>query len=79
VYVVLEYSAGMTSDGIVTDFPELNVDHVRAVLKFAALREHRLAAPGVRPRFGHRLVTENSTRGEISHYQATRCSFRNAL
>ncbi len=46
VYGVLEYlAAGMTSDEIVTDFPELNVDHVRAALKFAALREHRRAAP----------------------------------
>lgn len=43
---VLEYLAsGMTSTEIVADFPELTVDHVRAALEFAALREHRLAAP----------------------------------
>ncbi len=45
-YDVLEYLAsGMSSDEIVTDFPELSADHARAALKFAALREHRLAAP----------------------------------
>ncbi len=46
VYDVLEYLAsGMTGEDIVADFPELTVDHVRAALEFAALREHRLAAP----------------------------------
>ena len=46
VYDVLEYLAsGMSSDEIVADFPELTPDHVRAALEFAALREHRLAAP----------------------------------
>ena len=41
---VLEYlAAGMTTDEIVADFPELTVDHVRAALEFAALRERRLA------------------------------------
>ena len=45
VYDVLEYLAGgMTIDEIVTDFPELTPDHVRAALAFAALRERRLAA-----------------------------------
>ena len=44
VYDVLEYLAsGMTTDEIVTDFPELTTDHVRAALAFAAMREHRLA------------------------------------
>ena len=43
---VLEYLAsGMSSDEIVADFPEITADHVRAALEFAALREHRLAAP----------------------------------
>ena len=46
VYDVLEYLAsGMSSDEIVADFPELTADHVRAALEFAAVREHRLAAP----------------------------------
>ena len=46
VYDVLEYLAsGMTTDAIVADFPELTTDHVRAALAFAAVREHRLAAP----------------------------------
>ncbi len=46
VYDVLEYLAGgMTPDEIVTDFPELRIDHVRAALEFAAKREHRLAMP----------------------------------
>ncbi len=45
VYDVLEYLAGGMSTGeIVADFPELTVDHVRAALNFAALRERRLAA-----------------------------------
>lgn len=44
VYDVLEYLAsGMTADEIVADFPELTVEHVRAALEFAALRERRLA------------------------------------
>lgn len=45
VYDVLEYLAsGMTTDEIVADFPELSVDHVRAALQFAALRERRLSS-----------------------------------
>ena len=45
VYDVLEYLAsGMTAEGIVADFPELTVEHVRAALGFAALRERRLAS-----------------------------------
>ena len=45
VHDVLEYlAAGMTTDEIVADFPELTADHVRAALVFAALRERRLAA-----------------------------------
>ena len=44
VYDVLEYlAAGMTAEEIIADFPELTVEHVRAALEFAALRERRLA------------------------------------
>ena len=44
VYDVLEYlAAGMTTEEIVSDFPELTPDHVRAAIEFAALRERRLA------------------------------------
>lgn len=44
VYDVLDYLAsGMSPDEIVDDFPELTLDHVRAALEFAALRERRLA------------------------------------
>lgn len=46
VYDVLDYLAsGMTSDEIVSDFPELTDDHVRAAIEFAAMRERRLATP----------------------------------
>ncbi len=46
VYDVLDYLAsGMTSEQIVTDFPELTDDHVRAAIEFAAMRERRLATP----------------------------------
>lgn len=34
----------MTPDEIVGDFPELTVEHVRAAIEFAALREKRLAS-----------------------------------
>jgi uncharacterized protein (DUF433 family) len=45
VYDVLEFLAGgMTTEEIVSDFPELNADHIRASLEFAAMRERRLAA-----------------------------------
>lgn len=40
---VLEYLAGgMTQDEILADFPDLDADDIRAVLAFAAQREHRL-------------------------------------
>ena len=46
VHDVLEYLAsGMAHDEIIGDFPELTEAHIRAALAFAALREHRLAAP----------------------------------
>lgn len=40
---VLEYLAGgMTPDEILADFPDLDAEDIRAVLAFAAQREHRL-------------------------------------
>ncbi|MDX9767994.1 MAG: DUF433 domain-containing protein [Ectothiorhodospiraceae bacterium] len=45
VYDILEYLAGgMTEQEILDDFPVLQVEHIRAALAFAALREKRLAA-----------------------------------
>jgi uncharacterized protein (DUF433 family) len=42
---VLEYLAGgMTPEEILADFPDLTIDDIRAVLAFAAQREHRLFA-----------------------------------
>ncbi len=46
VYDVLDYlAAGMTTEEIVHDFPELTDQHVRAAIEFAAMRERRLATP----------------------------------
>jgi len=46
VYDVLEYLAGgMSEQDILTDFPTLRLEHIRAALAFAADRERRLAAP----------------------------------
>jgi uncharacterized protein (DUF433 family) len=43
VYDVLDYLAsGMSPEQIVDDFPELEIDDVRACLAFAADRERRL-------------------------------------
>jgi uncharacterized protein (DUF433 family) len=43
VYDVLEYlSSGMSVEDIVSDFPDLTPDDVRACLAFAADREKRL-------------------------------------
>ena len=43
VYDVLEYLAGgMTEDRILSDFPELAREDIRAALGFAAARERRL-------------------------------------
>lgn len=40
---VLEYlAAGMSSEEIVADFPDLNVDDIRACLAFAAEKDKRL-------------------------------------
>ena len=40
---VLEYLAGgMTQDEILTDFPDLTADDIRACLAFAADRERRM-------------------------------------
>ncbi len=45
VYDILEYMAGGMSDAeILSDFPSLTAEHLRAVLMFAAQRERRLAA-----------------------------------
>ena len=41
---VLDYLAsGMTEDQILTDFPYLEPEDIKAALRFAAAREHRLA------------------------------------
>lgn len=44
---VLEYLAGggMSEAEILSDFPDLKVEHIRAVLAFAAERERRFARP----------------------------------
>ena len=48
VYDVLDYLAsGMTEDEILSDFPDLTREDIRACLAFAADRERRLASTGV--------------------------------
>jgi uncharacterized protein (DUF433 family) len=43
VYDVLEYLAGgMSEDEILSDFPDLRREDIRAALSFAATRERRL-------------------------------------
>ncbi len=45
VYDVLDYLAGgMTPEAIVADFPDLEVEDIRACLAFAADRERRLVS-----------------------------------
>lgn len=45
VYDLLEYlAAGMSSNEILTEFPELTQEDIQAVLHFAAERERRLAS-----------------------------------
>ena len=45
VYDVLEYLAGgMTDAQILSDFPDLTAEDIRACLAFAAARERRLAS-----------------------------------
>lgn len=45
VYDILDYLAGgMTDEQILTDFPDLERDDIRAVLAFAAERERRLVS-----------------------------------
>lgn len=45
VYDVLEYLAGgMTEDQILSDFPDLTREDIRASLAFSAARERRLAS-----------------------------------
>lgn len=44
VYDILEYLAGgMTEDQILSDFPDLSREDIRASLAFGAARERRLA------------------------------------
>ena len=46
VYDVLDYLAGgMTEDRILSDFPDLSREDIRACLSFAAARERRLSIP----------------------------------
>jgi uncharacterized protein (DUF433 family) len=46
VYDVLEYLAGgMDEEQILSDFPDLVSDDIRACLSFAAVRERRLSSP----------------------------------
>lgn len=43
VYDILGWlAAGMTYNEIITDFPELTLDDIRACLAYAADREHKL-------------------------------------
>ncbi len=45
---VLEYLAGgMSEDQILADFPSLTREHIRAVLAYAAEREHRYVSLAV--------------------------------
>jgi uncharacterized protein (DUF433 family) len=45
VYDILEYLAGgMTEDKILSDFPDLTREDIRAALAFAAARERRLSS-----------------------------------
>lgn len=45
VYDVLEYlAAGMTHEQILSDFPDLTEEDIRACLAFAADRERKLAS-----------------------------------
>ncbi len=45
VYDILEYlAAGMTEEGILADFPDLELVDIRAALAFAAERERRLVS-----------------------------------
>jgi uncharacterized protein (DUF433 family) len=44
VYDVLEYLAGgMSEEEILSDFPDLTLENIRACLAFAATRERRLS------------------------------------
>ena len=45
VYDILEYlAAGMTEEQILADFPDLELEDIRAALAFAAERERRLVS-----------------------------------
>ena len=44
VFDVLEYLAsGMSQEDIIADFPDLQPEHIHAVLQYAAEREKRLS------------------------------------
>ncbi len=46
VYDILEYLAGgMSQEQVLTVFPDLKPEHIRAALAFAAARERRLDHP----------------------------------
>lgn len=48
VYDILEYMAGdMDNDQILSDFPSLTQEHLRAAIAFAAARERRLASGSI--------------------------------
>jgi uncharacterized protein (DUF433 family) len=48
VYDILEYLAGgMTEDEILSDFPDLKKEDIRACLAFAAARERRISSSTV--------------------------------
>jgi uncharacterized protein (DUF433 family) len=43
VYDILGwFASGMTTEDILTDFPELNAEDIQAALAFAADREHKI-------------------------------------
>ena len=45
VYDVLGWLAsGMTNEDVIADFPELTIEDIKAVLAFAADRDHHLVA-----------------------------------
>ncbi len=47
VYDVLGWlSIGMSIEQIIEEYPELTVDDIRAVLAYAADRDHHLVGPG---------------------------------
>ena len=44
VYDVLSWFAnGMNSEGIISDYPELSEEHIKACLAYAADKEHKIS------------------------------------